>query len=222
MIHVGILDTCPVFMYGLARLLSDAGMEIAGTATSSSERRLEAADVLIVDPDAVRGPATSGYITERAATQIVLVLTTPTSDPRTDAYLRAGASGVIAKSEPIDAVVGAIRSAVSTATRERRNVSRARRRDPVNHAARDASEETKSLSWREQEVLRGIAHGLTHDQVARRLGISRHTVDTYVRRVRSKLGAGNKAELTRIALLGSVGVPRNPDAVAADRLRPVT
>lgn len=41
---------------------------------------------------------------------------------------------------------------------------------------------------------------MTHDQVARRVGISRHTVDSYVKRVRSKFGVGNKAELTRIAL----------------------
>lgn len=56
------------------------------------------------------------------------------------------------------------------------------------------------LSPREQEVLQFIASGMTHDQVARRVGISRHTVDTYVKRVRSKFGVGNKAELTRIAL----------------------
>ncbi|RPF35118.1 response regulator transcription factor [Streptomyces sp. TLI_185] len=57
-----------------------------------------------------------------------------------------------------------------------------------------------TLSPREQEVLRFIALGMTHGQVARRIGISHHTVDTYVKRVRSKFSVGNKAELTRIAL----------------------
>ncbi|MBK6019197.1 response regulator transcription factor [Streptomyces sp. MBT53] len=57
-----------------------------------------------------------------------------------------------------------------------------------------------ALSPREQEVLRFIALGMTHGQVARRIGISHHTVDTYVKRVRSKFSVGNKAELTRIAL----------------------
>ena len=37
---------------------------------------------------------------------------------------------------------------------------------------------------------------------SRRLGISAHTVDTYVKRIRSKLAVGNKAELTRAAVLG--------------------
>jgi two-component system, NarL family, invasion response regulator UvrY len=58
------------------------------------------------------------------------------------------------------------------------------------------------LSPREQEVLRHIAEGFTHDQVARRIGISRHTVDTYVKRIRSKLGVGNKAQLVRAAMAG--------------------
>ncbi|MEV6796561.1 LuxR C-terminal-related transcriptional regulator [Streptomyces sp. NPDC051320] len=56
------------------------------------------------------------------------------------------------------------------------------------------------LSQREQQCLDFIAAGLTHGQTARRLGISQHTVDTYVKRIRSKLGVGNKAELARLAL----------------------
>ena len=58
------------------------------------------------------------------------------------------------------------------------------------------------LSEREEQVLRQIARGLTHGQIATRLGISPHTVDTYVKRIRAKLEVGNKAELTRAALLG--------------------
>jgi DNA-binding CsgD family transcriptional regulator len=60
------------------------------------------------------------------------------------------------------------------------------------------------LSEREEQVLRQISHGLTHGQIATRLAISPHTVDTYVKRIRAKLGVGNKAELTRAALLGRV------------------
>lgn len=60
-----------------------------------------------------------------------------------------------------------------------------------------------TLSPRESEVLRHLVEGCTHDQVARRIGISRHTVDTYVKRVRSKLGARNKAQLVHAALSAS-------------------
>jgi DNA-binding NarL/FixJ family response regulator len=57
-----------------------------------------------------------------------------------------------------------------------------------------------ALSPREQEVLRHIADGFTHGQAAFRIGISHHTVDTYVKRIRVKLGVGNKAQLVRAAL----------------------
>ncbi|MEU3887712.1 LuxR C-terminal-related transcriptional regulator [Streptomyces sp. NPDC029041] len=56
------------------------------------------------------------------------------------------------------------------------------------------------LSARERQVLRLIADGYTHDQTARRLGLSPHTINTYVKRAKGKLGLGNKAELTRAAL----------------------
>ena len=56
------------------------------------------------------------------------------------------------------------------------------------------------LSAREEETLGLIARGLTHAQVAKRMGVSKATVDTYVERIRAKLQVGNKAELTRVAL----------------------
>ncbi|WP_223279355.1 helix-turn-helix transcriptional regulator [Streptomyces sp. SDr-06] len=66
--------------------------------------------------------------------------------------------------------------------------------------AAGAAKEAGSLSVRERQVLRLLADGLTHDQAARRLGISRHTVDTYVKRIRAKLTLGNKAELVKAAM----------------------
>jgi DNA-binding NarL/FixJ family response regulator len=61
-----------------------------------------------------------------------------------------------------------------------------------------------ALSRREREVLSYIARGFTHQQTATRMGVSKPTVDTYVVRVRAKLGLGNKAELA-LAALGYLG-----------------
>ncbi|WP_393080808.1 response regulator transcription factor [Streptomyces sp. LN704] len=72
-----------------------------------------------------------------------------------------------------------------------------------------------TLSPREREVLRHLVEGCTHDQAARRIGISQHTVDTYVKRIRSKLGAHNKAQLVRAALTTS----RSPSAHPESRAR---
>jgi two-component system, NarL family, nitrate/nitrite response regulator NarL len=56
------------------------------------------------------------------------------------------------------------------------------------------------LSAREDEALSLIANGYTHAQVARRMGVTKSTVDTYVERIRTKLKVGNKADLTRAAI----------------------
>ncbi|MEV4346930.1 response regulator transcription factor [Actinoplanes sp. NPDC049596] len=56
------------------------------------------------------------------------------------------------------------------------------------------------LAVREVETLRWVAQGLTHRQISRRMGLTEATVNTYVKRIRAKLNAGNKAELTRRAV----------------------
>lgn len=60
------------------------------------------------------------------------------------------------------------------------------------------------LTDREESVLRHVARGLTHKQVATRLGLTKSTVDSYVYRIRQKLQVGNKADLTRKA--GELGL----------------
>ncbi|MGW5848993.1 response regulator transcription factor [Streptomyces sp. NPDC055254] len=57
-----------------------------------------------------------------------------------------------------------------------------------------------ALAPREQEALRHIAAGRTYLQTARNMGLSKHTVDAYLRRIRAKLNVHSTAELTRLAI----------------------
>jgi DNA-binding NarL/FixJ family response regulator len=56
------------------------------------------------------------------------------------------------------------------------------------------------LSAREEEILRRIALGLSHKQIATELGLSHKTVDTYRARGMRKLGLADRGELVRYAL----------------------
>ncbi|CAM5579821.1 response regulator transcription factor [Streptomyces griseomycini] len=56
------------------------------------------------------------------------------------------------------------------------------------------------LSPREEEVLHYIAQGCTYGGTARRIGVSVHTVDGYLRRIRSKFEIRTYAELVRLDL----------------------
>ncbi|MEV6342355.1 LuxR C-terminal-related transcriptional regulator [Actinoplanes sp. NPDC051851] len=64
---------------------------------------------------------------------------------------------------------------------------------------RDDDEDPVHLAPREVATLRCIVAGLTHREAARELGVTEQTVNTYAKRLRRKLGAANKAELTRRA-----------------------
>uniref|UniRef100_A0AAU2JK69 Helix-turn-helix transcriptional regulator n=1 Tax=Streptomyces sp. NBC_00049 TaxID=2903617 RepID=A0AAU2JK69_9ACTN len=59
---------------------------------------------------------------------------------------------------------------------------------------------TSALAPREQEALRHIAAGHTYLQTARQMGLSKHTVDAYLRRIRAKLNVNTTAEMTRLAI----------------------
>ncbi|WP_218060578.1 response regulator transcription factor [Micromonospora sediminicola] len=152
------------------------------------------ADAVLIDADALSPVGDHAYITAVARCTPVLVLDNDT-DTNAGAYLRAGASGVISKRESGERMVEAVRTVASG------GCVRPEGCDGQAHVAR-AETVACHLSEREEQVLRQISRGLTHSQIATRLGISPHTVDTYVKRIRAKLGAGNKAELTRAALLG--------------------
>ncbi|MFF4357485.1 response regulator transcription factor [Streptomyces sp. NPDC001604] len=59
---------------------------------------------------------------------------------------------------------------------------------------------TPALTPRELETLHHIAQGRTYLQAARQMGLSPHTIDTYLRRIRAKLNINTTAELTRLAI----------------------
>jgi DNA-binding NarL/FixJ family response regulator len=192
-IRTDLLVGSPVYLLGLSQILTRAGIRIVSVRASHREDPSWLADAAIIDADAIPRKNRLTHITETARLMPVLVLTNEATCD-VDVYVSAGAMSAISKSEPGESIV----QAVQLVTSETRvcaagtKPSPALERSPMIHG---------KLSKREEQVLRQIAHGLTHGQIATRLGISPHTVDTYVKRIRSKLGVGNKAELTRAALL---------------------
>lgn len=56
------------------------------------------------------------------------------------------------------------------------------------------------LSPREMEALRHIAQGTTTDEIALTMGVSRHTVRNFIRRMYEKMEVGGRVEAIRLAL----------------------
>lgn len=62
----------------------------------------------------------------------------------------------------------------------------------------------ETLSRREYETLNMYLEGLTRKEIARAMGISFWTVDTYLERARQKLGARNMREAVSKAFIQKI------------------
>jgi DNA-binding NarL/FixJ family response regulator len=198
-IRADVLVSSPIFQIGLVQTLTEAGIKVVAVRTSPVVGPSWLADAAVMDIDALLPPGGLTHITEAARSTPVLILDNNTTT--STEYFRAGASGVISKREPRESLVAAIRAVICG--RRTPPAAPAPAELPAGLPADQPDAASQHLSDREEQVLRQIAHGLTHGQIATRLGISPHTVDTYVKRIRAKLGVGTKAELTRVALLGT-------------------
>ena len=204
-IRVDILDSCPIYLYGLQQVLEAvATIRIISARTTPADHFDWLVDVSLVDPDALGSDRLEQYIGALSQINRVLVLVSQGDAAFVEAMLRYGASGVVNRSEQPARIIAAIHTLAAGEIW----ADRPEGAPPVSTPdAENAAKPVVSLSEREEQVLRQISRGLTHGQIASRLGISPHTVDTYVKRIRSKLGVGNKAELTRAAVLGNFCLP---------------
>jgi len=78
-------------------------------------------------------------------------------------------------------------------------------RDLGIKAARTGPKNTGRLTSREQEVLALLGEGLSNPEIARRLFLSRKTVEHHVARILSKLGLRGRAEAAALAVRSAPG-----------------
>lgn len=65
-----------------------------------------------------------------------------------------------------------------------------------------------SLTSRQKEVLEHIADGRTNEDIARRLVVSRRTVERHVAAILDKLGVENRAAAAAVAVAGGLAQPK--------------
>jgi DNA-binding NarL/FixJ family response regulator len=120
----------------------------------------------------------------------VLILTTFGSAADISRALNAGATGAVTKNLSNDDLMKAIRST----------------RDGVYYVSPEIEQSLNedngeiSLSPRQREVLDSITRGLSNDNIASLLGISKSRVKQHLNELYDKLGAANRAEAVSIAL----------------------
>ncbi len=122
---------------------------------------------------------------------------------------RAGARGIFSRHEPVEALSKCVRSVYQGqiwADSQQMSIAVEALASSPTVRAVDANG-LNLLSKRELDVVRSLAEGLTNREIAKRLGLSQHTIKNYLFRVFDKLGVSNRLELLFMTLT-QAGAPR--------------
>ncbi|WP_018500442.1 response regulator transcription factor [Parafrankia discariae] len=179
-------------------VIGENGGELRSTLWSTGGTRL---DVVFVDFGA-SVHSVAEVIADVAGLGRVLAVSESRDRDDAISVLTAGAAGYLISSEPCSMFAVAVRAVAAEGFYLSAGLSDAvfPTVAPRQLPASSAQAGLPRLSEREEQVLSLIAEGLTHGQIAARLGVAVTTVNTYVKRMRAKLLLGNKAELVRVAV----------------------
>ncbi len=202
MIRVVLVEDHLLVRSGLRHLLEAKGpVRVVGEAGSCREamdllERVET-DVVILDislPDGT-GIALCQRLRERFPELRLLALSMHEDAEYVRGFLQAGGQGYVSKA----AVDHELLDAVLAVARGERYLNPALAVRLAMEMVQEAVDEG-TLSPREEEVLCLLAQGLSHKEVAEKLGISEKTVATYRERGMEKLGLKSRSDLLRYAV----------------------
>ena len=188
-----------------AMLASTVDLRHVGEASSGADalRAMETTrpDLVLMDvhmPD-MDGPATAKALLARYPGTKIVAWTVSDSSDDLLRMMQAGCSGYVLK----DAGPAELRRALLSALRSESPVPRRMIPDVLRRVAGSTalSTDTKvSLTSREMQILRGVAKGHTTKRLAHDLGLKVPSVETHLRNIFKKLGAGNRGEAVSSAL----------------------
>jgi DNA-binding NarL/FixJ family response regulator len=131
----------------------------------------------------------------------VVMLMTGASEDAVFAALRAGATGLLLKDADPDALVEAVRVVAAGETLLAPSLANRVVADFLSRPERlhSTPEQLDELTAREREVVALVACGLSNEEIAERLVVTRATAKTHVSRALCKLHARDRAQLVVLA-----------------------
>ncbi|MEQ3548864.1 response regulator transcription factor [Pseudonocardia nematodicida] len=206
-----VVDDHPIWREGVARDLTERGLDVVATAPDAPAAvRIATAvrpDVILMD---LHLGATSGVdaiaeIAGKRPDSRVLVLSASGEHADVLEAVKAGALGYLVKSAGVDELLEAIRRtargvAVFTPGLAGLVLGEYRRLAEAPKPAGDGAPAVPALTERETEVLRLVAKGMTAKQIAAKLVVSHRTVESHVQNTLRKLQLHNRSQLVRYAI----------------------
>lgn len=204
MIRMLIADDHTIMREGLKQLFSlVADLQVVAEAESGTQliellRKVEI-DLLLLDMNmpGISGEALIARLHGQYPNLPILVLSMHNEIHVAQRALRAGALGYLTKDRDPETLLAAIR----------RVVSGQRYMDPslaqqiaLQSSGVQQQDFVESLSDREFQILRLLAHGMSVNQIAEQLVISNKTVSTHKTRLMEKMGFCSTADIVRFAM----------------------
>ncbi|MEU2632877.1 response regulator transcription factor [Kitasatospora sp. NPDC007106] len=201
--RVAVIGDCPLFRRGLVQAVDaaeDLVCAVGAASVHEAEGDLEAGDVVLLDLKLP--PGELAEVAHRLAGRGLAVLVL-CSDSQRDVLppMQAGARGCLSRQAGEIELLAAIRLVAAGCS----YVS-------ADLAVRPWPEAEARVTDRERQILALLAGGETDHGIARRLGISEHTVHSHLDRLRDKVGSRRRVDLTRFALAHDIlpGDPHDP------------
>jgi DNA-binding NarL/FixJ family response regulator len=206
-LRILLADDHETIREGLKAILNaQPDMQVVGEANDGSaivdQARELRPDIVVMD---VSMPRVNGLKATEALKQCcpgvkVVALTRHFDDGYVQQLLRAGADGYALKQSRATELLRGLR-AVASGGKYLDPAVTSRLRDELGQPSEPDSEGASRLSPREDEILRLVAWGYSHKEIASQLDRSVKTVETHKTNAMRKLGLHSRIDIVRFALL---------------------
>lgn len=203
-VRILIVDDHPLIREGLQAVLNQeanfllVGQAGDGKAAVEVTRALQP-DVILMDllmPEMDGITATQWIMREFPQVHIIILTSVTETEPILQAA-RAGAVGYVMKNAPSRDLVKTIHSVIRGQIALPDTIVQALRRAPLTKQETDPE---SRLTRREFEIIQLIANGLSNEEIAAKLVISRSTVGVHIGNILNKLGMENRTQAALYAL----------------------
>ncbi|WP_335964575.1 response regulator transcription factor [Galbibacter sp. PAP.153] len=203
MIKVLVADNHPIVRIGLETALKKNDIvEIIGNVSTTSELfsvlSSKQPDVVLLEMDIpeVNGITALRKLKRDYGNVKVLIYSGKPEDVYALSTLRAGASGYVSKTAPIETLTGAIEKVAEGGMFITNELAQRLAFDESTNKPRKLF---RKLSTREVEVLKLLSAGKRNKQVAEELNLNEKTVSTYKARLMRKLNVDNMVDMLQQA-----------------------
>ncbi len=215
-IRIVVVDDHPAIREALAETVdAKPDLQLVGETDSMSDAlriiESERPDVVVVDISLREGHGLDlvSEIKNRYNNVQIVIFSMYDESAYAERAIRAGALGYVMKTAPTSHVLEAIRQAASGQIHlSRRIASRILTRMVKGQFRPQVTFAIDELTDRELAVFHMLGEGLSVEEIADRLGLSRKTVEAYRRRAKEKLGLESVSELLQHAVMWTSGLSR--------------